>query len=91
MHGLLPADEAEAWVHGNKGARGAASTPVKAAAKRPGEGAAGCGAGKGVLLWWLLSTSACLNRVVESEYTRQDCTVQMEWLPTVVELGCWEW
>lgn len=36
MYGLLPADEAEAWVRANKGGKGAASsTPVKAAAKRP--------------------------------------------------------
>jgi len=76
MHGLLPADEAEAWVRGNKGGRGAASTPVKAAAKRPGEVAAGCGACKGLLLlWWLLSTSAYLSHVVKSGCTRQDGTV----------------
>lgn len=35
MYGLLPEDEAAAWVKANKGGRGAASTPVKAAAKRP--------------------------------------------------------
>jgi hypothetical protein len=36
MHGLLPEDEAAAWVRANKGGKGAAaSTPVKAGAKRP--------------------------------------------------------
>jgi hypothetical protein len=40
MHGLLPEDEAAAWVRANKGGKGAASTPVKsrptsAAVKRP--------------------------------------------------------
>jgi hypothetical protein len=38
MYGLLPEDEAADWVRSNKGkGAAAASTPVKAAAKRPGE------------------------------------------------------
>jgi hypothetical protein len=38
IYGLLPEDEAADWVRSNKGkGAAAASTPVKAAAKRPGE------------------------------------------------------
>lgn len=63
MYGLLPEDEAAAWVRTNKGGRGAAaSTPVKAAAKRPAckRGHRGVGLGMG---WGRIGGGGMLCRV----------------------------